>query len=534
VTNGSRDVKGRAKISSRLPAKAMAPWIVLSMIGLAGAAGLVVVYETRLTLKALALLAALGTLRWAWTNWTRGRLETQESSAPALQSWVWIWLLSSLITLVLLRPWLVALGAWNGSLAGLDLIICLLGFTRGFSPNLRPIQTIWFCFQFSWMGVAPVYLVSHQVAAWGDNAIWAQTSAVRAAFELNLLCAVTGFVAFTWAASRPASAAANRGVARDRSLVRWVYLGLAVLLFPRAVSYAGGIGGLFQSRQAYNAHIATAGVSAPSAAFSAALPGIVAIAAAFLFLKRAVDRRLAGRSAGGLNAGGTLVALGLAFVLNNPWAFRRADVAAALGPLLMVAWRPRRARAGLIFAASALFALLIIYPLSKAFSGGGSVGAVGTAAFASGDFDGFQQLVNSVLYVGAEGHTWGSTSLAAIFYFVPRAVWHAKSIPASWLVAGHAGYSFLDLSMPFQSEMYLEFGVLGIALVVGAVCWGLARLDAVWLTAPDSRLAALVPYATFGVLYLIRGPSGTSTPIYLTTAVLLWLGLGNAPSGPLD
>jgi hypothetical protein len=101
-------------------------------------------------------------------------------------------------------------------------------------------------------------------------------------------------------------------------------------------------------------------------------------------------------------------------------------------------------------------------------------------------------------------------------------------------VAGHAGYSFLDLSMPFQSEMYLEFGVLGIALVVGAVCWGLARLDAVWLTAPDSRLAALVPYATFGVLYLIRGPSGTSTPIYLTTAVLLWLGLGNAPSGPLD
>ncbi len=466
---------------------------------------------------------------WAWLTSTAKHRTLAEHTGRALTiSWAWLWLALSLVTILILRPWIVALGAWNGSLAGLYLVICLLGFVRGFSPVLRPVQTVWFCFQFSWMGVAPIYLVSHHVAAWGDNAIWAQSGAVRTAFELNLLSAVVAVVAFVSASARPKVRRATREVAVDRTFVRWLYLGLAILLFPRAVSVAGGISGLFQSRAAYSAQLVSAGLSAPSQAFSAALPGIVAIAAAFLFLRRVVEQRLRDQRVRRADVLGTIVAVSLAFVLNNPWAYRRADVAAALGPLVMVIWRPRGSRAGLIFAAGVLFALLIIYPLSKAFSGGGSTGAIGTAAFASADFDGFQQLVNTVLYVGSVGHTAGATSLAAILYFVPRAIWHAKSRPASWLVAGHAGYSFVDLSMPVQSEMYLEFGVIGMVIAIGVICWGLARLDDAWLFAPEGRLAALVPYATFAVLYLVRGPAGTSTPIYVTAAAMLWLGLRRA------
>jgi hypothetical protein len=42
------------------------------------------------------------------------------------------------------------------------------------------------------------------------------------------------------------------------------------------------------------------------------------------------------------------------------------------------------------------------------------------AGWAGADFDGFQQWVNTILYVPNNGHSFGTFTLSAIFFFAPR------------------------------------------------------------------------------------------------------------------
>lgn len=82
----------------------------------------------------------------------------------------------------------------------------------------------------------------------------------------------------------------------------------------------------------------------------------------------------------------------------------------------------------------------------------------------SGDFDGFQSIVNGVIFVNKYGYTLGNQLLSSLFSFIPRSFWLSKSEPTGSLGAAAAGYDFLNISSPLPIEFYIDFGYFGLII----------------------------------------------------------------------
>ncbi len=80
----------------------------------------------------------------------------------------------------------------------------------------------------------------------------------------------------------------------------------------------------------------------------------------------------------------------------------------------------------------------------------------------SGDFDGFQSLMNAIILVGVEGYSWGGRLASALLFIIPREIWSGKYQPTGSDAARAAGYDFLNISMPLPGEIYVDFGMLGV------------------------------------------------------------------------
>lgn len=82
----------------------------------------------------------------------------------------------------------------------------------------------------------------------------------------------------------------------------------------------------------------------------------------------------------------------------------------------------------------------------------------------SGDFDGFQSIINCVIYTSKFGFTLGNQLLSSILSFVPRSIWIEKAQPTGSVTAAAAGYDFLNISAPLPSEFYIDFGFFGLII----------------------------------------------------------------------
>jgi hypothetical protein len=258
-------------------------------------------------------------------------------------------------------------------------------------------------------------------------------------------------------------------------------------------------------------------------------PGALALASALLLLARIKSGyRESGSFAqtSALDVHGLALALGLVTLHTNPFANTRYIAVAGIGSLLLLLFHPISPKAGRLLLAVVLFGMLVAYPLANVFRGDQDARyASGLSAFGSADFDGFQQEINSFQFERDNGHTWGLYTVSALGFFVPRSVWHAKARPASIDVSAHRGYVFQNLSLPFQGELFLEFGWPGLILITGGIALLIRRVDDAWVRAPSSRVGQLAPYVAVSALSVIRGPLGSNGPVYLSTLGLLYLGL---------
>ncbi|WP_288490686.1 O-antigen polymerase [uncultured Acinetobacter sp.] len=99
----------------------------------------------------------------------------------------------------------------------------------------------------------------------------------------------------------------------------------------------------------------------------------------------------------------------------------------------------------------------------------------------SGDFDGFQSIINAVIYTSKFGFTFGIQILSSIFSFVPRSLWIDKAQPTGSITASAAGYDFLNISSPLPSEFFIDFGYPGLiffSILLGVI---LRKIDSVIL-----------------------------------------------------
>lgn len=424
--------------------------------------------------------------------------------------------------LVPLSVWLWRVpGIANTLLLIADATACAYGAARAVRPGLQPMLLVWCLFNFAWLCVGPTYQLSHGVMAWGDVPAFLAPGQVTYALALDLLAMLAVLLGSLGAAR----VRAPRQVT-VRAHVPAILAGACLALTPYALVVNGGLTGLFSSREARGALLAQSGVAVGlnggvSVALASILPASLAAASAHLFLARLRERPLSAAPAPAVH--GFLLALALCFLYANPFTNTRFLSVSVFGSLLFSAVRPRRLRAGLVITAAGLIGLLGVYPLANTFRSSTGTYQTGMAAFGGDDFDGFQQVVNSVAYVKDTGLHLGQHVISALFYFVPRSVWTGKASPAGIDVAQHRGYAFTNLSLPIHAELYIEFGLAGMIICCFLLGRLWRRLDADWLSG-RGRALLIVPYVALAQFGIIRGPLGSLAPIWITTSALLLLG----------
>ncbi|MBM4728301.1 hypothetical protein GS446_16935 [Rhodococcus hoagii] len=415
-----------------------------------------------------------------------------------------------------------------------------VGVARSFASGTRPISLIFYSFSLTWAGIPVAWQLANQQAAWGDTTLFAYESTVTSALYFHTGAMVAFFVGDVF--FRAKQKARNVGMivrTPARSLQSTivptyfphVYVVLSLALSPLVIKSVGGVGNLFTSRDSMKEQLAAAGVSQAQAGGAIygiikIFPGVLALSAVMLFLAYMFAPGVARQSnyRNRTNYLWLAAALGLCVMYLNPFTNSRFISAGAMIGIVIAMWRPVSRRDGLVVALFALVGLQVAYPIANMFR---SIDAIqqgpqfDSVGYSGPDYDGFQQIVNSVFFVDSNGYGLGRYIASGVLYFIPRSIWESKSTPASIDVATERGYYFTNLSLPIHAEFFLEFGPLIALLIMCMMGFFWAKLDDSWLNYPGSKAAALVPYIAVAQFAMLRGPVGSLSPIYLSTVALI-------------
>jgi len=396
--------------------------------------------------------------------------------------------------------------------------------------GFRPVAAVFSVFTFAWLGVAPAFQLAAGMVAWRDTFVLTDVARVRVALAMTAVAALAFLVGMIvgrrrYQEPRPARTVTVRGAVLAVLCV--ALIGLA----PVAIRANGGFGALFTTRQQLQSIRAGMGqtidaLGGPAYALTRVLPGALAVTVTILAVWWIKEnwRGVARMRMGAVAALVVGVAGMVLFV--NPFTNTRFAAAAAFGSVLWAITRPRSRASATFWVSTLLFVCLLVYPLANAFRFDDERKVKsGVEAFLTADFDGFQQVINTISYVEAHGHTLGNQILSAAGFIIPRSIWVTKAEPASYAIAQNAGYSFVNLSLPIHAELYLEFGWLGVVLGMLALGLVAARLDDGWLTGVLGIAGLLTPYVAFAMLGVMRGPIGAQIPVWGTVVALLLIGV---------
>ncbi|MBN9795623.1 hypothetical protein DMP17_44715 [Pseudonocardia sp. TMWB2A] len=413
-------------------------------------------------------------------------------------------------------------------------LICWGGLCRAIVGGARIVQILFWAFIGCWLGVAPIYQVRTGQLAWYDTLSNYQTRSIvyaQVVLALALLAYLAGSIL---AAHRRRGEVTGRPVDMGRlhgAAGAVVLLGLLIL--PAAAAASGGFAGLFVTRSdraealsAQGVDVATGG--GPTLGFVSLLPAVLAITGAYLALRSLVHLHGHRPFLHWPMSSVVLTLLGVALLMIyvNPLANSRFTSVAALCCCIIAVFRPKRPLAGTIVAAVAVAGFLFVYPLTYALrnSTAGSV-TFDISDWGGQDFDGFQQVINTVLYVEQQGLEYGSTLLSGLLFAVPRSIWEGKETPASITIAEFRGYYFTNLSLPFPAELYLNCGLALTVVLMAGLGYVSERIDQGWLTGNVSVMSVIAPLVATQQLGLLRGPVGSLAPVIGSVVVVVLLAL---------
>lgn len=160
-------------------------------------------------------------------------------------------------------------------------------------------------------------------------------------------------------------------------------------------------------------------------------------------------------------------------IINNPISNPRYWFGSIIITVIMIMFKwGKRSFSNWVIGLSLI--LLVIFPYADLFRGSTNfsldVKPLSYQLTEKGDFDAFQQLMNTVNYVHAIGPLWGKQFLGAILFWIPRSIWINKPVGTGQLVAEFSGYRYTNLSCPLWAESYINFGYFGVILIF--FMWG--------------------------------------------------------------
>ncbi|MBL4654140.1 MAG: hypothetical protein JKY53_14945 [Flavobacteriales bacterium] len=123
-----------------------------------------------------------------------------------------------------------------------------------------------------------------------------------------------------------------------------------------------------------------------------------------------------------------------------------------------------------------------------------------------GDYDAFQQVMNTVQAVEYNGLSYGRNFLVAPLFWVPRSIWTSKPYGTGQEVAEAFRYDFTNLSEPLWAEAYYAFGYFGVAFILFMYGFLSNRLDTLYqLESTGSLINIFVPFWCGFQLFFLRG-----------------------------
>lgn len=160
-----------------------------------------------------------------------------------------------------------------------------------------------------------------------------------------------------------------------------------------------------------------------------------------------------------------LVLIALNIVISNPISNARSWFGTIIFSMLLLLV-PFQKKTMFYWTIGLLFITLVVFPYADVFrvslDANIEVESLSSQILNNGDYDAFQQTLNTLLYTDNFGFSNGYQLLGALFFFIPRSIWSDKPIGTGAEVAEQLGYSFTNLSSPFWAEAYINFGILGV------------------------------------------------------------------------
>ena len=177
-----------------------------------------------------------------------------------------------------------------------------------------------------------------------------------------------------------------------------------------------------------------------------------------------------------------LFAVGINAIVNYPLSLARFWIFGFLISLIWIAFPLVTASWRSAFLISMTVMQFTIFPLfSQITRGTGWIGGLDIESIRRymryGDFDGFQSIVNSLLYIQENGFEMGRSLVSVALFFVPRSFWENKASPLGVGAADYMGYAFTNLSAPIYGELYADFGLVSLILGMMFIGWGISVAD---------------------------------------------------------
>ncbi|MDU1538949.1 MAG: O-antigen polysaccharide polymerase Wzy [Paeniclostridium sordellii] len=168
-----------------------------------------------------------------------------------------------------------------------------------------------------------------------------------------------------------------------------------------------------------------------------------------------------------------IILLLLIFIVKNPFVEKRNSIGPlyiAIGIFLFYNKRINIKRYFIFM----FIIMIIFFPLASTLTHSGGITNMGnrhfefsmTTEFISLNYDAWSNFMGTIDFVDINGITYGKQLIGSVLFFIPRSLWISKPISTGALIGnylmGSYGMWFNNLSNPFPSEGYINFGLIGI------------------------------------------------------------------------